>query len=85
MLQVKCSEWSNKLVDAGNGSLVLYHSSGPRVAHALPYNSTSKPCTRISFDNGDDWCKAEACGAAPPMPPSPPPTPPSPQTGATYA
>jgi hypothetical protein len=68
--------WSGgRRIDLGNGTLVLDHGSGPRVAYAIPYNASSSPCTQIKFDNGDDWCKADACGAAPPPAPEPHPGP----------
>ena len=82
----KCSMWTNKLTDRGNGTLVLHHASGPRVAYAVPYNSSSHPCTRIKFDNGDDWCRADTCGVAPAPPPPTPPGPPAPGANRpTYA
>ena len=47
----------------------------------MPYNWKTAPCTRIKFDNGDDWCQADACGAAPPPAP---PAPPAPDKGPQY-
>eukprot|EP01052_Picozoa_sp_SAG31_P000583 SAG31_NODE_17_length_35773_cov_25.999271_8_plen_501_part_00 len=70
-----CSEWTNKLVDRGDGTLMLFHGSENRIAHAIPYNSSSAPCTQVKFDNHDDWCKADSCSVAPT--PSPAPKPPS--------
>lgn len=69
----KCSEWTNKLVDRGDGTLTLFHGSGNRIAHAIPYNSSSPPCTQIKFDNNDDWCKADTCSVAPTPAPGPRP------------
>ena len=69
----KCSEWTNKLVDRGDGTLTLFHGSGNRIAHAIPYNSTSASCTQIKFDNHDDWCKADTCSVAPTPTPGPRP------------
>jgi hypothetical protein len=71
----KCSEWTNKLVDRGDGTLTLFHGSENRIAHAIPYNSTSESCTQIKFDNHDDWCKADTCKVAPT--PTPGPSPPA--------
>ena len=79
-----CSLWTNKLVDLGNGTLVLFHGDGPRIAYARPYHNAS-PCTRIKFDNGDDWCKAAVCGAGGPPPPPRPPPPPAKDSKSTYA
>lgn len=69
----KCQLWTNKLVDLGNGTLVLFHSGGPRIAYAVPYKTGGDPCTRIKFDNNDDWCKDSACGPPGKAPPPPPP------------
>jgi len=77
--------WTGSL--AQNGTTVVLSHGGGRIAHTMPFNSSSAPCTQIKFENGDDWCKADACGAPHPSPHPPPgpPAPPAKDKGSSYA
>lgn len=71
--------WTNPMWDSGNGTLVLEHPA-LRVAYAVADTPlTTKPCTRIKFDNHDSWCLASVCG--PGVTPGPSPGPPAPSPG----